>query len=236
MLRAETVGSTRLGQAGVGDVLLDRGERLLDVRAVRELGDDQGDRVGRGRLDGLQARHAGDGALDRARRPGRRRPAEPAPGYGAMTVMTGNSMSGRSSCLRLPQAETPAMNRAPASSSVTLRLLTASSDEAAHERLPCVVVGDRSTWTGRSADASASSGGVEDRGSARSTTARSSPSRRSSSSRMRRALSSRKRSRVGLGLRRGRDDDLAAIGGILVAVEQPVLDEAVDEAGRGRRA
>ena len=43
-----------------------------------------------------------------------------------MTVMTGNSMSGRSSCLRLPQAEMPAMNRATASSSVTLRLLTAS--------------------------------------------------------------------------------------------------------------
>ena len=41
--------------------------------------------------------------------------------------MTGNSMSGSSSCLRLPQAEMPAMNRAPASSSVTLRLLTANS-------------------------------------------------------------------------------------------------------------
>ena len=51
---------------------------------------------------------------------------DPAPGNGAMTVMTGNSMSGRSSCLRLPQAEMPAMNRANASSRVTLRLLTAS--------------------------------------------------------------------------------------------------------------
>ena len=52
----------------------------------------------------------------------------PAPGSGAMTVMTGNSMSGRSSCLRLPQARRPAMNMAPASRSTTLRLLTANSD------------------------------------------------------------------------------------------------------------
>ena len=51
---------------------------------------------------------------------------DPAPGYGAMTVMTGNSMSGRSSCLRVPHAEMPAMNSAPARRSVTLRLLTAS--------------------------------------------------------------------------------------------------------------
>ncbi len=50
---------------------------------------------------------------------------EPAPGYGVMTVITGKSMSGRSSCLRLPQAEMPAMNRAPANRSVTLRLLRA---------------------------------------------------------------------------------------------------------------
>ena len=49
----------------------------------------------------------------------------PAPGNGAMIVMTGKSMSGRSSCLRLPQAEIPATNRAKASSSVTLRLRTA---------------------------------------------------------------------------------------------------------------
>ena len=50
---------------------------------------------------------------------------EPAPGYGVTTVMTGKSMSGRSSCLRLPQAEAPAMNRAAANRSVTLRLLRA---------------------------------------------------------------------------------------------------------------
>ena len=50
---------------------------------------------------------------------------DPAPGYGVTTVMTGKSMSGRSSCLRLPQAEMPAKNRAPANRSVTLRLLRA---------------------------------------------------------------------------------------------------------------
>ena len=50
---------------------------------------------------------------------------EPAPGYGATMVMTGNSISGRSSCLRLPQAEIPATKRAAANRSVTLRLLTA---------------------------------------------------------------------------------------------------------------
>ena len=50
---------------------------------------------------------------------------DPAPGYGVTTVTTGNSMSGRSSCLRLPQAEMPATNRAAANRSVTLRLLTA---------------------------------------------------------------------------------------------------------------
>ena len=54
--------------------------------------------------------------------------AAPAPGSGAMTVMTGNSMSGSSSCLRLPQAKMPAMKSAPASRSVTLRLETANSE------------------------------------------------------------------------------------------------------------
>ena len=54
--------------------------------------------------------------------------AAPAPGSGAMTVITGNSMSGSSSCLRPPQARMPAMNTAPASRSVTLRLLTANSE------------------------------------------------------------------------------------------------------------
>ena len=53
--------------------------------------------------------------------------AAPAPGSGAITVMTGKSMSGRSSCLRLPQAETPAMKSPNARRSVTLRLATDSS-------------------------------------------------------------------------------------------------------------
>ncbi len=53
--------------------------------------------------------------------------AAPTPGYGAITVMTGKSMSGSSSCLRLPQAETPAMKSPTARRSVTLRLATDSS-------------------------------------------------------------------------------------------------------------
>ena len=49
----------------------------------------------------------------------------PAPGYGATTVMTGKSMSGRSSCFNEPQAEMPATKRAKDSRIVTLRWLTA---------------------------------------------------------------------------------------------------------------
>ncbi len=52
--------------------------------------------------------------------------AAPAPGSEEMTVMTGKSMLGSSSCLRLPQATIPEMNSAPARRSVTLRLLTAN--------------------------------------------------------------------------------------------------------------
>ena len=52
----------------------------------------------------------------------------PAPGYGATTVTIGKEMSGRSSCLRLPQARIPATNRPAASSRVTLRLEMASWD------------------------------------------------------------------------------------------------------------
>jgi hypothetical protein len=53
--------------------------------------------------------------------------AAPTPGYGAITVMTGKSMSGSSSCLRLPQAEMPATKSPNASRRVTLRLATDSS-------------------------------------------------------------------------------------------------------------
>ncbi len=52
-------------QVRLGDGLGDRGGRVLDVRAVRELGDDQRDRVRRRRLDDLEPRDAADGVLDR---------------------------------------------------------------------------------------------------------------------------------------------------------------------------
>ena len=47
------------------DVLLDQRARLLDVRAERELRDDERERVGGRGLEGLEARHAGDRPLDR---------------------------------------------------------------------------------------------------------------------------------------------------------------------------
>jgi hypothetical protein len=59
--------------------------------------------------------------------------AAPAPGNGATTVMTGKSMSGRSSCFSEPQAMIPPTNRAIARSSVTLRCVTASWER----RLTC---------------------------------------------------------------------------------------------------
>ena len=109
---------------GLGDVLLDRRARFLDVRAECELGNDQRDRVGRSRLELLQARDALDGrSIGSATCVATS--VAPAPGYGATTVMTGKSMSGRSSCLSEPQAEMPATNSANASSSVTLRWLMA---------------------------------------------------------------------------------------------------------------
>jgi hypothetical protein len=60
----------------------------------------------------------------------------PAPGSAATTVMIGSSMSGSSSCFRLPHAEMPAMNNATASRSATLRLLTASSVSRLTNGLP----------------------------------------------------------------------------------------------------
>ena len=50
----------------------------------------------------------------------------PAAGKGAMTVATGNETSGRSSCLRLPQAMTPKMKSPTARRMVTLRRSTAA--------------------------------------------------------------------------------------------------------------
>ena len=69
----------------------------------------------------------------------------------------------------------------------------------------------------------------------RSTTARSAASTCASSSRIRRELSSRKDSQGRLGLGRGGDDDLAPVGGVLVPDQEAVLDQPVDDAGRGRR-
>ena len=53
------------GQAQAAQVLLDRRLRLLDVGAELELGDQQGYRVGRRRLQMSQPRHGLDRALDR---------------------------------------------------------------------------------------------------------------------------------------------------------------------------
>ena len=109
---------------------------------------------------------------------------EPAPGNGVTTVTIGKSMSGRSSCLRLPQAEMPAMNRAPAKRSVTLRLLRAMRlRRLTFGAPPCdsVVVAPRSMARWKIS-------------SDWSTTASSSASSRPSSSRSWRWLSSRNRS------------------------------------------
>ena len=62
--------------------------------------------------------------------------AAPAPGYGATTVTIGNDTSGRSSCFKLPHARTPAIKRAAASRSVTLRLTDRELAEAVHILLP----------------------------------------------------------------------------------------------------
>ena len=74
--------------------------------------------------------------------------AAPAPGSGAITVMTGSSMSGSSSCWRLPHAKIPAMNTAAASSSVTLRLATAISERRLM-RVPFGSGGRRPATAGR---------------------------------------------------------------------------------------
>ena len=65
MLSARTCGVTLWRQAGRLEVLLDRRADLLDVGPELELGHDDRDRVGRGRREALEARHAGHGALDR---------------------------------------------------------------------------------------------------------------------------------------------------------------------------
>ena len=150
----------------------------------------------------------------------------PAPGYGATTVMTGNSMSGRSSCLRLPQAEMPAMNSAPASSSVTLRLADGELGEAAHrddsfrgtsasrrqgfDRPVEVVDGANdveSLVAGHAVEQPAQLRGVE----------------------LAEALEELERGR------RGGDDDLAPVGGIVAANDEALLDEPIDVAAHRRQ-
>ena len=147
MLSAVTCGVTFGGQAGGLEVLLDRRAHLLDVGPELELGDDDGDRVGRRR--GERARAAGRRRWPArsASSPARRRRPRRRPGTGAMTVMTGKSMSGSSSCLRLPQAEMPAMKSPTASRSVTLRLATESSVR----RLTRVLLRWRGTQVGAAA-------------------------------------------------------------------------------------
>ena len=65
MLSALTVGSTVAGRPAFCRFCSMVGADLLDVGAERELGDDEGQRVGRRGLQALEAGHAGDGALDR---------------------------------------------------------------------------------------------------------------------------------------------------------------------------
>ena len=65
MLSAWTVGSADAGRLALAIASVIAGGRRLDVGAERELGDDQRDRVRRGRLDGLEPRHAADRVLDR---------------------------------------------------------------------------------------------------------------------------------------------------------------------------
>ena len=89
---------------------------------------------------------------------------EPAPGYGVTTVMTGKSMSGRSSCLRLPQAEIPAKNRAAGEQERDAPLAEGEAAEATHGRVSALVLG----WMvggvadGCSAAAAPVDGAVED--------------------------------------------------------------------------
>ena len=80
-----------------------------------------------------------------------------------MTVMTGKSMSGSSSCLRLPQAEMPAMKSPNARRSVTLRLATDSSVRRLTQGSPSMGSGTRR----RGAVRGAGGGGEDVRGPAR---------------------------------------------------------------------
>ena len=60
-----TCGTLPWGRFELADGLLDLDQRLLEVGAEVELGEDQRQRAARGRLHGLQPRDVGDGLLDR---------------------------------------------------------------------------------------------------------------------------------------------------------------------------
>ena len=187
----------------------------LTFGPVLELGDDQRDGVRRRRLDRSRGAVRRRWRARSAWRPARRRRPSRRPGYGATTVMTGNSMSGRSSCLRLPHAEMPAMNRAPASSRVTLRLATANWVRRFTIGSPrCAMVGGGRTPRPATARHPGSTGRAR-------RSARSAASMRASISRSRREFSSRNRSRSRAAVRGRADDDLAAIRRVVGASSRP---------------
>ena len=70
-LNEPTVGSTPFGSVAVREVLLDRGDGLVEVRAVVELGEDERERVRRRRLQLAQAGNARDRPARSAWRPAR---------------------------------------------------------------------------------------------------------------------------------------------------------------------
>jgi hypothetical protein len=157
---------------------------------------------------------------------------EPAPGYGVTTVMTGKSMSGSSSCFRLPHAEAPAMNRAPANRSVTLRLLRAT-------RLRRLTVGSPAGGGLDGGSGIGTRGAVDGSKEDRERSAHhveflviepTEELAELAQVEFAEALEQRCRGRG-----RG-DDDLATIVGVVVPQEQAEFDEAVGHLARGRGA
>ena len=150
----------------------------------------------------------------------------PAPGYGATIVTTGKSTSGRSSCLRSPQAVIPKMNTAAAKQQRDAALADGELAETAHWGTP-------SGWPRCAAPAITGAAAASRIEIARSMTASSSSESRSSRVRIWWWLSSRMRSSVSVPGVGERDDHLAAIGRVGATLEQPELDETVDDAARG---
>ena len=148
---------------------------------------------------------------------------DPAPGYGVTTVTTGNSMSGRSSCLRLPQAEIPATKRAAANRSVTLRLLTA-------RRLRRLTTGSPGSWLVMVTDRSMARPRMS---TERPTTSSSSASSRSEQLAELTLVELTEALEQGDRLGRRGDHHLAPVVRVVVATEQPELDQPIGQpAGR----